>query len=821
MTTSDDPLFQPPAPSPAAVRTTPGQIAFAGALAVHRLGRIAEAADLYADLLRRWPDHIPALCCLSLCRLQTGRAADAIEAGLRAASLDANSSEAWFCLANAQAADGRLDDARASFMRLLTLTPGSAEGHNNLGNVLTAQGQTDAAAGFFSAALRLRPDYAEAYYNLGNLLIAAGRPSDARPYFERAVRIAPGFVQALNNLGATLTALERPQEALSVLARAIALNPDYADARFNLGNAFLASGRPAEAVPHFQAAIASDPGNVGAYANLGFAFLMINRTGATVVVLDHAHHLLPQSGPILVNLGNALIAVGRPEEALHCYDRAVTLDPGDMDALFGRGNGLVALKRLEEAIVCYQAVLASRDDFAEAHSNLGAAFQGVDRLEESRAHLRRAIALKPQSANPYDNLGTTLQTLGHAAEARTAYARAIVLAPSDPRPHNNLGIALTECGRFEDARERFLTAVALDPANGHFHRMLAEAGPVHPLHLRQMEELLRDHPGLPETDCIELLFALWKAYNDAGRPDEAMRALIEGNRRKRATFSFDGGAPAAAHARIRTAFPAGRLATPEWTGPEWTGPEWTGPAPGPVPLFIVGMPRSGTTLIEQILASHPQVFAAGELRDLRRLADRLGGFPECVPGLPPGRLARLGADYLAGLRSRAPGFPVVVDKMPGNFQLIGLIRLALPQARIVHAVRDPVDTCLSCYSRLFAGPQPWSYDLGDLGRHYRAYASLMDYWRAALPEGVMIDVRYEDLVADIRGQAGRLLAHCGLPWDDRCLAFHRTERVVRTASATQVRRPLYTSSVGRARQWGPLLQPLLEALNGTDGPSGG
>jgi len=242
------------------------------------------------------------------------------------------------------------------------------------------------------------------------------------------------------------------------------------------------------------------------------------------------------------------------------------------------------------------------------------------------------------------------------------------------------------------------------------------------------------------------------------------------------------------------------------------------------PIFIIGMPRSGTTLIEQILASHPQVFGAGELtlfeRAIGDVRSGIGGasrgdvsrHPEIVLQMSSDEFQKLGARYLAAIERLAPTASHVTDKMPTNFVFAGLIHLALPHASIIHAVRDPVDTCISCFSKLFTEGNFHTYDLAELGRYYRHYQGLMAHWHQVLPPGRILDVAYEDIVADLEGEARRIMAHCGLPWDARCLDFHSTERVVRTASAAQVRRPIYASSVGRRRAYQSMLGPLLAEL---------
>jgi hypothetical protein len=234
---------------------------------------------------------------------------------------------------------------------------------------------------------------------------------------------------------------------------------------------------------------------------------------------------------------------------------------------------------------------------------------------------------------------------------------------------------------------------------------------------------------------------------------------------------------------------------------------------------MVGMPRSGSTLSEQILASHPEVHAAGELPDLdQAIVEVLGSrgqpfqYPECVAGLDEAALRRIGTAYVARVSALSNGKRYVVDKLPGNFLNIGLIRLILPQAKIIHTMREPLDTCVSCYSKLFTASQFFSYDLGELGRHYRRYEALMNHWRSVVPPKAILDVRYENVVDDLEAEARRLINHCGLPWDDRCLEFYKADRPVTTASAAQARKPLFRSSLQRWRKYEPFLAPLIEEL---------
>jgi tetratricopeptide (TPR) repeat protein len=436
------------------------------------------------------------------------------------------------------------------------------------------------------------------------------------------------------------------------------------------------------------------------------------------------------------------------------------------------------------------------------------------RLDEAEGACRQILARDPSGAEAVEahiNLARVLRERGKSDAAIAHYEKAIALKPDDADIHNNLGRLLGELGWIAQARAAYEKAIALLPRCGALYLNLAHCDKVAPddPYLAAMEELAEDQDALGEQDRIDLDFALGKAYTDIGQHERSFRHLLRGNARKRKTVVYDEAAALGELERIRLVLDARLMRTGTRRG-----------NPSHLPVFIVGMPRSGTSLIEQILASHPKVFGAGELTAFQDAVAGLaqpGGaslpFPELLLSLPKQRLRELGSRYLAAVKAIAPA-PRVTDKMPGNFRFVGLIHLALPNARIIHAQRDPVDTCLSCFAIQFtAGGSEYSYELGELGRCYRAYQALMTHWRNVLPVGVMLDVQYEDVVDDLEGQARRIVAHCGLDWDERCLAFPSTQRAVRTASAAQVRRPIYRSSIGRWRPDHALLQPLLEALH--------
>lgn len=452
------------------------------------------------------------------------------------------------------------------------------------------------------------------------------------------------------------------------------------------------------------------------------------------------------------------------------------------------------------------------DDGLGATANefeLGLAALDARRCEDAVEHFRRVLTAIPENPAAHNNLGLAYHELERYHEALFHYRRAVALQPKLADPYNNIGNLLVELGRFQEAQTVFSIAVSLAPGRGAFQWNLAGVTQfvVGDDRIGGMEAALAGEGSVADEDRIALHFALSKAYSDCADHQLSFRHLLAANQLKRRHTEYDEAKTLDEMERIARVFDRALIERMAGNGD-----------PSDRPVFIVGMPRSGTTLVEQILASHPGVNAAGERYDLDRIAKSLGdasiAFPEIVAALDGTALRNLGWGYLAGLRISNPAAKRVTDKMPWNFRFLGLIALILPNARIVHVVRDPIDTCLSCFSKLFARNQEFSYDLGELGRYYRGYRRLMDHWRIVLPAGMMIETRYEDLITDIEGQARRIVSHCGLSWVEACLTFEKTDRPVRTASAVQVRQPLYQTAADRWRPYRDMVAPLLEALDG-------
>jgi tetratricopeptide (TPR) repeat protein len=637
-------------------------------------------------------------------------------------------------------------------------------------------GRSSEADACYRDVLALQPNNAEALHLLGVLAHQRGRSDVAVELFRRALRQEKQNAVYLGNLAVALREQRAFDEAATVCRNAIRLKADFAEAHCTLGAVLRDQGKLADSISASRLAIRYKADLADAHSNLGAALHDQGKLDDAVAAHLEAIRLRPDMALFHFNLGATLHDCRRYDEAVNEYRQAIRINP----------------------------------DFAEAHSNLGATLREQDKLDEAIAAERHALRIKPDLAVAHSNLGAALYDQGHIHDAVAAYRQAILLKPDLAAAHGSFGAALIELGRVAEGRASLQRAINLAPRKIKYRRYLGEvdryiAGEPR---LAALEEFARNTAQLSANDRIELHFALGKAYDDVARYADAFRHLLEGNALKRRQIVYNEAATLGVLERIRTVFTSDLIRAWRNAG-----------HPSSVPIFVVGMQRSGTTLVEQILASHPQVFGAGELKHFDRAMEgarakrgRSAIFPEAILGMTNTDFYELGAQYAASTRQLAPGASHIVDKMPANFLVAGLIHLALPNAVIIHAKRDPMDTCLSCFSKLFAETQNHTYDLAELGRYYRGYQKLMEHWRSVLPAERILDVRYEDVVADLEGQARRIIAHCGLDWDPQCLAFYETKRPVRTASAMQVRQPIYNSAIGRWRLYESFLGPLRAEL---------
>ena len=508
-------------------------------------------------------------------------------------------------------------------------------------------------------------------------------------------------------------------------------------------------------------------------------------------------------------LGAIYKQIGRGASALEPLQRAVRLSPDDADVLYNLGVAYLDSNKLVEAEASYRRALEVNAQLLPAHFSLGQLLQTRGEYADAEISFRQVLQIDASVGEAYNNLAMACFAQGHFAEAETQARQALVYTPDLAEAHDNLGNALKAQGRLEEAKTCYEAAVTLQPAMIEAHFSLSALKTYHDgdAQLIALEQQASYAATMPMERRIRYWFTLGKAREDLADYNAAFAAYQEGNRLQRTRMRANEAAEEAMALRIMTVFDKPFFAS------------HTPSVRDKTPILIVGMPRSGTTLLEQILGSYPGVFGAGELTDLGEVvADAMPGarmqrYPDAVVHLSTADFERMAQQYIERLWSYSPAATHIVDKMLSNFLFIGMLQLMLPGVKIIHAMRDPMDSCFSCYANLFdQAALGFTYDLKALGQTYRRYITLMRHWHTVLPAGSILDVRYEDMVADTEKQVRRLLDYLGFEWNPQCLAFHQNKRTVNTVSAAQVRRPIYRSSVARWERFAAHLGPLLESV---------
>jgi len=554
------------------------------------------------------------------------------------------------------------------------------------------------------------------------------------------------------------------KDALQALEKAASLLAHDAEAHGNLGNALRACGRPEEAAACHRRAIAINPGYAEAHNNLGSALRDLGRLEEAVASYRRAVEISADFAMAQGNLGSALRSLGRFDQAVECHRRAVEIQPEFAGAHHLLGDALLDLGRFDEAVASYRCALALKPDFAEAYNSLGIALRQQNRTAEAEAACRKALEVNPQLVAATVFLAQLRADMGEFAEAESLLKRALAINPELPEAW--AGIAALRKMTSSDAG------------------WLAEA-----------QRIAGNR--LPPRQEAHLRYAIGKYFDDVGDFEQAFvnyrRANELGRRR---------GQP---HDRQRLTRTVDLIIRRH--GRAAMNPARHDAAASSRPVCIVGMPRSGTTLAEQILATHPAVFGAGEM-PFWSAASAMHASSALDEDAYGSLVRKLADDYLRLLEDLSPNALRVVDKMPENFMHLGLIRTAFPNARIIHMRRDPLDTCLSIYFQNFQTAHSYANDLEDLAHYYGEYLRLMRHWRQILGEGAILEVPYEGLVEDQERWSRRMLEFLDLPWDPACLDFHRTRRPISTFSKWQARQSISKSSVGRWRNYEKFAGPL-------------
>jgi len=696
--------------------------------------------------------------------------------------------------------NGRFDDAEKLAVSITNEFPKHQFGWKVLGAILGATGRNSEAVDANQISVALSPEDAEAHNNLGVSLKKLRKLKEAQASYTQAIALKPDFAEAHSNLGVTLQELGRLDEALASCRQAIALKPDYARAHNNLGNMLQELGRLDEALASCRQAIALKPDTAEAHSNLGVTLTELGRLDEALASYTQAIALKPDYAEAHSNLGNTLQELGRLDEALASCRQAIALKPETAEAHSNLGVTLKELGRLDEALASYTQAIALKPDYAKAHSNLGVTLKELGKLDEALASHTQAIALKPDYAEAHSNLGVTLKELGKLNEALASYTQAIALKPDFAEAHYNLGITLQELGRLDEALASCRQAIALKPDYAEAHQALTSMKKfdAQDEQYSKMLELYLDESISEEQRC-HINFGLAKAYEDLADYEQAYIHYGEGNALRKKLLNYDINQDVELFKQIKSNY--SRIAQNSLE-PDKLSKDL-------MPIFIVGMPRSGTTLVEQIISSHSQVTGAGELIYAAQFGSDIATIFTEVNN---DTLLDFRQNYLNKLQNVSNGNLIVTDKMPQNFRYIGLLAAAFPEAKIIHVKRNPAAVCWANYKQYFASKDiGYCYAIDDVISYHKLYENLMEFWANKLSNRIY-NLDYEQLTVNQESETLQLIDYLGLNWDENCLSPQNNTRSVATASNVQVRKKVYRGSSEQWRKYQAFLNGAFDGL---------
>tara|TARA_B100000579_G_scaffold434309_1_gene454915 strand:+ start:911 stop:2680 length:1770 start_codon:yes stop_codon:yes gene_type:complete len=538
-----------------------------------------------------------------------------------------------------------------------------------------------------------------------------------------------------------------------------------------------------------------------AWQVLGAVLKQLGRSPEAVSANQNAVALSPRDSYSHYNLGTTLKEVGRLEEAEKSFRQAIALKPDFAEAYNNLGATVQALSRLEEAIKIYKNAITLKSDYIEAYYNLGIVLKDRFRIEEAERNFRQAIVLKPDFAEAHNGLGAVLKELGRLDEAEASYRHAIMLRSDYAEAHCNLGTTLKTLGKLDDAKVSFSKAIAFEPnlAEAHRHLTLVKKFDSHDQQYKKMKELYLDK-NISREELCHINFALAKACEDLGEFEQAFAHYNEGNALRKKLLNYDITKDVDQFDQLRSSY--SQLYEHSLAKENFKNEL--------IPIFIVGMPRSGTTLVEQIISSHSLVTGAGELF----FANEFGAsVARGVSKADTESLFSFREKYLAELLRVSNDRLFVTDKMPNNFRYIGLIVSALPEAKIIHVKRNPAAVCWANYKQYFHSKTlGYCYSLNDVIRYYGLYEDLMGFWGKTLSKSIY-SLDYELLTVNQNDETRKLIEHLGLDWDEKCLFPQNNRRSVATASNTQVRKKIYQGSSRQWEKYKPFLKGQLDCLD--------
>ena len=632
-----------------------------------------------------------------------------------------------------------------------------------------------------------------ALYNRGKLERLINQVSDLTKKY-------PNSIMLWNLLGAANADLSRSKEAISAFKTAILLNPDAPDAHNNLGLALHQKNDFEASITAFKKAIQLKPNYSDALNNLGAALYQQGHFEEAIKSLEKAISIKSDYAEAYFNMGLVFQGQGLFEDAIIEFRKALSLNSNYIEAHKELGNILIHQNRYEEAITCYGHVIKILPDDVEPHIRIGTALHQQGRFEDALSAFKNAQKIKPECPEILHKISLALQKQGRLEESITTLKEILLNNPDDINAHNNIGAALKDQGKFSEAIAAFNRTLALKPNHAKAHRNLSQLKNYSALdpQIKDMEVMYAD-PELDENSLCNLCFALAKVSEDLGDLNQTFQYLKEGNALRKKLLNYDISQDVALFEMIREFSPK-ILKSALRNLPDIGSRE---------PIFILGMPRSGTTLIEQIISCHSEVHGAGELGFFSIYGAAIAK-GDVEPS--PENLLNLRKQYLEQIGENSPDKPFITDKAPHNFLFIGIIRSVLPEAKIIHVKRSSAATCWSNYKQYFTGDGlAYSYDLDDLTQYYQLYRKLMTFWDQMYGDQIY-HIDYDQLTIDQEIETRNLLKYLALDWEDPCLSPHKNKRPVRTASQQQVTQPVYKGSSEQWRKFEPFIGGAFDGL---------
>lgn len=671
-------------------------------------------------------------------------------------------------------------------------------------------GQAQQAERICRQILARNPRHPGGLHLLGLIALGARRPGVAEQLIRQAIAADSTNADYHADLGGILMVANRPEEGVAALKQAIGLKPSHIGANYNLGLFSLQTGDLDAAKRHLERVTRKAPDNIDALIALGVTLARQRQPAKAAQIFRKVLTTVPGHPQVLRNLGTALMDLGEYRDALAKFEELLKNNPDSAAAHFHVALALTSIHDRKTAIKHYKLAIKLEPDYADAHNNLAVLLMAQGRLHDALRHFEIARSERPRDTYLIRNIAEILLRLNRNQEAIQAFRRLIEMGDNREEACEGIVIALRQEGRFEEAEHVLDDLLASLPKSVLARCVRASSG-ARRLSDRDIEvlETSADDRTLDASLRASVSFALGKAYADRHDDDRAFAHYRTANAIVDETMVYDPDADDAAVAESASVF-----------SPELFDRFVGLGSPDERPVFVFGMPRSGTTLIEQIVASHPDARGGGELVDMLEiphdLEERLDDdvtYPRCLAQLTGDAFAEAAARYLKTLDLISTDAKRITDKMPENYRRLGLISLLLPRAKLIHCRRDPRATCLSIFFQNFAELHEYAYDLYKIGRRYRNYLQLMELWRRVLPIPIF-EIAYENVIADLEGNCRRLLTFCDLPWHERVLRFYDTSRSVQTVSLWQVRQPLYESSVAVWRRYEKFLEPLERGLRG-------